>query len=135
MFSGPDGLQLCRGIAIEMSRSFVRSWATVVTIMALACFAFVQPMPEGPAGGGFAGNSGSELSKESSGETGSLRAGSHLNEAPPLLDTAFSSKTFSSVAILPVMIASHIGGTGSNTQAFAAAKIPTRAPEPLIRPG
>lgn len=29
-----------------MSRSFVRAWATVATIMAMVCLAFVQPMPE-----------------------------------------------------------------------------------------
>ena len=59
----------------------------------------------------------------------------HLNEAPPLLDTAFSSKTFSSVAIMPMILTTYIGGSRPNAQAFMGAKIPVRAPEPLIRPG
>jgi hypothetical protein len=131
MFARPNWRQLCIGKAIEMSRSFVRSWATVVTIMALACFAFVQPMPEGPTGGFV----GSRTSAADIGANAGLSVMLHLNEAPPLLDTAFSSKTFSPVAILPVIVASHLGGSRPNAQAFPGAKIPTRAPEPLIRPG
>ena len=110
-----------------MSRSFVKSWATVVTIMALACFAFVQPMPESPRGVVLASDAGSPNAAPG--------AAVHLNEAPPLLDTAFSSKTFSSVAILPVMLATYLGGSRPNAQAFTDGKIPIRAPEPLIRPG
>lgn len=59
----------------------------------------------------------------------------HLNEAPPLLDTVFSSKTFSTVAILPVTLATYLGGSRPNAQALPDGKIPIRAPEPLIRPG
>ena len=110
-----------------MSRSFVKSWATVVTIMALACFAFVQPMPENPRGAIMPGNSAATEAASGS--------AAHLSEAPPLLDTAFSSKTFSSVAIMPMILTTYIGGSRPNAQAFMGAKIPIRAPEPLIRPG
>ena len=109
-----------------MSRSFVRSWATVVTIMALACFAFVQPMPEDLTGG---------VIGEASGLSEDGHWGVHLNEAPPLLDTVFTSKTFSPVAILPSILATYLADRRPGAQAFTGAKIPTRAPEPLIRPG
>ncbi len=75
------------------------------------------------------------LASDAGGPNGASGATVHLNEAPPLLDTAFSSKTFSSVAILPVILATYLGGSRLNAQAFTDGKIPIRAPEPLIRPG
>lgn len=75
------------------------------------------------------------LASDTGGPNAAPGAAVHLNEAPPLLDTAFSSKTFSTVAILPIILATYLGGSRPNAQAFPDGKIPTRTLEPLIRPG
>ena len=106
-----------------MSRSFVRSWATVVTIMALGCFAFVQPMPKGLLGA------------EGLGSWGVSAAVEHLTEAPPLVDLVLASKTFSPIAILPAPSEAYVAGNSPAPQPALVAKIPLRVPDPLNRPG
>jgi hypothetical protein len=108
-----------------MSRSFIRTWATVVTIMALACFVFVQPMPEYVVGG----QNASEFAANPAAGLG------QLTETPPFVDTVFSGKTFSPFATLPAAPVLHIGASRPAPQAFSDLRIPNPPPNPLIRPG
>lgn len=112
-----------------MSRSFVRAWATVATIMAMVCLAFVQPMPE-------------HVSTVSSGLTDQRAVptiGTHddgqVTAVPPFVDSISTGKTFTpyaTIAARPVLFS----GTGRKVAAQAVGD-PLRSPplEPPTRPG
>lgn len=106
-----------------MSRTFVRTWATVVTLMALASFAFVQPMPD----------SGLRLA------AGQLEAGvsegAQINEAPPFVESVLSGKTFTPFVTVSGMAIPSIGGRQWAVQTAFALDMPEPPPDPLIRPG
>lgn len=106
-----------------MSRTFVRTWATVVTVMALACFAFVQPMPD----------SGLRIA------AGQIEAGvsegAQITEAPPFVETVLSGKTFTPFTTISVIPAFHTGGSQWAVQHASAQEMPEPPPDPLIRPG
>ena len=105
-----------------MSRSFVRAWATVATIMAMACFSFVLPAPQHVT----------------------VQATSHprtpdddqISATPPFVEQALSSgKIFSpylTISSLPLFSRGL-----SHPYALARGNEALRPPtlEPLIRPG
>jgi hypothetical protein len=105
-----------------MSRSFVRAWATVATIMAMACFSFVLPAPAAHV---------------------TLEAKAHaptpnddqISATLSFVDSPFSGKIFSpylTISSLPLF------STGTSQRyALARANEALSPPslEPLIRPG
>lgn len=96
-----------------------------MTIMALACFVFVQPMPDYVVGG----QNASEFAANPAAGLG------QLTETPPFVDTVFSGKTFSPLATLPATPILHIGGSRPATQGFPELRVPNPPLDPLIRPG
>jgi hypothetical protein len=68
-----------------MSRSFVRAWATVATIMAMVCLAFVQPMPE------HVSTSAPQALKAAAFATSPE---SQISETAPFVDSITTGKTF-----------------------------------------
>lgn len=85
-------LGLLRGL-FGMSRSFVRAWATVATIMALVCFAFVQPMPEHTAT--------PRVQHQADGHDAAVKiAGDQLMASPPFVDSVLTGKTFTPYLVL-----------------------------------
>jgi hypothetical protein len=108
-----------------MSRSFVRAWATVATIMAMVCFAFVQPMPE-HGGRGVGGGSATEFSVPWDG---------NVSETPPLVDSVLTGKTFTPYLTISASPQLHHGAPREYQQAEDLLHLPTMPPEPLIRPG
>ena len=109
-----------------MSRSFVKAWATVATIMAMVCFAFIQPMPEMNR---VTTSHNSEFSALSVPATGSL------SETPLFVDTFFSGKTFTPYVTVAVAPTIQLGAPRSyrHMEALAWPVPPPR--DPLIRPG
>ena len=75
-----------------MSRSFVRAWATVATIMAMVCFAFVQPMPEHVSAISGSGTAVPALERASDGQIGATA---------PFVDSIMTGKTFTPYVTLP----------------------------------
>ncbi len=106
----------------RVGRSFVRSWATVATLLALVTFAFVEPMPEAPA------------RTHAAPAVGAISADA-ISAEVPLVDSMASSKTFTPLA-LPAPAA---GPEVPRIGALASRPGPTspvqRPPDPLIRPG
>ena len=109
-----------------MSRSFVRAWATVATIMAMVSFAFIQPMPE----------TGRPLRGEASGFTELLASDpGNLSEAPPFVDTVLTGKTFTPYVTVDAAPRLFQGAPRVFRTAEALLASPRPPPEPLIRPG
>lgn len=109
-----------------MSRSFVRAWATVATIMALACFAFVQPMPE------HAGGDGVTAQQSASFETG---PDDQLSPAVPFVDSIMSGKTFTPYLTIDSRPPLHHGGSRILAQVRASSDVRGPSLEPPTRPG
>jgi hypothetical protein len=109
-----------------MSRSFVRAWATVATIMALVCLAFVQPMPEHAGREGSDGHVSTEFSVPWDG---------NVSETPPFVDSVLTGKTFTPYLTIAASPQLHYGAPREFQQAEALLQLPTMPPDPLIRPG
>jgi hypothetical protein len=113
---------------IGMSRSFVRAWATVATLMALVCFAFVQPMPEHTAT--------PRVHQQAAGTEDLAQAPSaHLMVSPPFVDTVMTGKTFTPYLVVssPPLL---VGADGLGVPiAVALADVSAPPIEPPTRPG
>lgn len=109
-----------------MSRSFVRAWATVATIMAMVCFAFVQPMPEHSAR-----HSGENpgFVEVSTPETG------NLSESPPFVDSVVTGKTFTPLMTISGSPELEHGAPQGHRPAEPPLGWCSLPPDPLIRPG
>lgn len=111
-----------------MSRSFVRAWATVATLMALVCFAFVQPMPEH--------TSTPRVHKAADqADTMAKAPGAFLLVSPPFVDSVLTGKTFTPYLVLsaPPLLPGADGLEMSRT--ISLADVRTAPIEPPIRPG
>jgi hypothetical protein len=115
-------------VPFGMSRSFVRAWATVATIMALVCFAFVQPMPEHTA-------TPSAHQQHKSAHAGVKTAGDYVMASPPFVDSVLTGKTFTPYLVVsaPALLPG-ADQTGS-VPALALAQVRWSEFEPPIRPG
>ena len=111
-----------------MSRSFVRAWATVATIMALVCFAFVQPMPEHTATPRVHQQAGAA-------DTTVNMAGDHLMASQPFVDSVVTGKTFTPYLVLarPALLPGN--DRLEEVPALALARVRSSSVEPPIRPG
>jgi hypothetical protein len=114
-----------------MSRSFVRAWATVATIMALVCFAFVQPMPEHTAT--------PHVHQQADGRTGhdaTVKAASdQLMTSPPFVDSVLTGKTFTPYLVLAGPSLRPSSDRPESVPILALARIRSSSDEPPIRPG
>jgi hypothetical protein len=111
-----------------MSRSFVRAWATVATIMAMVCLAFVQPMPEHVS-------TSSDATVKT--ETKSLQtaADRSIGQTAPFVDSITTGKTFTPYVTLPGWQLLQDAPSRRLT-VFAAADAPRSPPnDPPTRPG
>lgn len=107
-----------------MSRSFVRTWATVATIMALACFAFVEPMPEhtGP--------------DRLAAQTKRVQTSAdQIGPAVPFVDSLMSGKTFTPYLTIDPRPPLHHGGGRILAQAWVSPHLRGPSLEPPTRPG
>jgi hypothetical protein len=111
-----------------MSRSFVRAWATVATIMALVCFAFVQPMPE------HTGTPRVHQQADKAAPTVAM-AGDQIMVSPPFIDSVLTGKTFTPYLVLarPALMPSN--DCPETVPTLALAQIRSTSVEPPIRPG
>lgn len=113
-----------------MSRSFVRAWATVATIMAMVCLAFVQPMPE------HSSSSAPKSAKVASPAPGIKQAPSaQLSTTAPFVDSITTGKTFTPyVALAGSMLA--LDGASRPADLLASLEELRSSPqEPPTRPG
>lgn len=112
---------------IGMSRSFVRAWATVATIMALVCFAFVQPMPEHTAT--------PRVQQHADGQDSVKAAGDQLMGSVPFVDSVMTGKTFTPYLVLtrPGLLPS--SDRPEAVPIAALARIRSSSVEPPTRPG
>jgi len=111
-----------------MSRSFVRAWATVATIMALVCFAFVQPMPEHTAT--------PRVHQQADGTDTVVKiAGDQLMASPPFVDSVLTGKTFTPYLVLagPSLLPGN--DRPESLPILALARIRSTSVEPPTRPG
>jgi len=120
----PGLLQGC----VRVSRSFVRAWATVATIMALACFAFVQPMPEQVG-------SDTVATQRSAAPTLENGPGDQLSPAAPFVDSIMSGKTFTPYLTIDSRPPLHHGGSRLLAQVHATSDVRGATLEPPTRPG
>jgi hypothetical protein len=111
-----------------MSRSFVKAWATVATIMALVCFAFVQPMPEHTAT--------PRVHQQANDHATTVKtAGDYLLASPPFVDSVLTGKTFTPYLVVsqPALLP---GADQTGTvPVLAMARVLGSAVEPPTRPG
>lgn len=112
--------------AFGMSRSFVRAWATVATIMAMVCFAFVQPMPEHSTRAAGENPGFAEFSVPDTG---------NVSETPPFVDSVLSGKTFTPYVTISASPELHMGAPRSFQQGETLLDLRSPPPDPLIRPG
>lgn len=111
-----------------MSRSFVRAWATVATIMALVCFAFVQPMPEHT-------ETPSVHQKADKAAQSVPVAGGQIMASPPLIDSVLTGKIFTPYLVLAGPALRPGNDTPESVPTLALAQIRSTSVEPPIRPG
>lgn len=109
-----------------MSRSFVRAWATVATIIAMVCFAFIQPMPEHGARTSTKNAGFAEFSVPDTG---------NVSESAPFVDSVLTGKTFTPYLTISVSPVLHDGAPRGFRQAEALLDVRSPPPDPLIRPG
>jgi hypothetical protein len=115
-------------VAFGMSRSFVRAWATVATIMALVCFAFVQPMPEHTAT--------PRAHQQTNDQDMAVKtAGDHLMASPPFVDSVVTGKTFSPYLVVSQPAVRPGPDQTGTVPVLALARVRWSAVEPPIRPG
>jgi hypothetical protein len=129
--SRPTKLPVALGLLsrpFRMSRSFVRAWATVATIMALVCFAFVQPMPEHTA-------TPRVHQQADARDTTVKLAGDHLMTSPPFVDSVLTGKTFTPYLVLtrpPILPGADRRET---VPSLTLARVRSSIGEPPTRPG
>lgn len=111
-----------------MSRSFVRAWATVATIMALVCFAFVQPMPE---------HTGTPRVHQQADEGGphTEPAVDQIMASVPFIDSVLTGKTFTPYLVMVRPALAPGNGVRESIPSLALARIRSTSVEPPIRPG
>ena len=109
----------------RVSRSFVRAWATVATIMALACFAFVEPMPEHVERERVA-------AQQSTFEAG---ASDQIGPAAPFVDSIMSGKTFTPYLTIESRPPLQHGGGRPLAQVHLNRDVRGPSLEPPTRPG
>jgi hypothetical protein len=119
LLAGPTG----------MSRSFVRAWATVAPIMALVCFAFVQPMPEHTAT-----PSVHQHAKQKADQV-VVSGDQQVMAAPPFVDSVLTGKTFTPYLVLARPMLMPGTDTPESVPALTLAHLRSTAVEPPIRPG
>ncbi len=112
----------------EMSRSFVKAWATVATIIALTCFAFVEPMPEGTS------SARAPAAAKAAAVTGST-AGDQLSPAVPFVDSLVTGKPLTPLLTVERQVLSHHADGRLLAQARGPTAPAQTAPEPPTRPG
>lgn len=110
----------------RVSRSFVRAWATVATIMALACFAFVEPMPEHVERDRVAARNSVDFQTDSSDQIG---------PAVPFVDSIMSGKTFTPYLTIESRPPLHHGGSQLLAQVLVNRDVRGPTFEPPTRPG
>lgn len=98
----------------------------MATIIAMVCFAFVQPMPE-------------HTTRESGEVLGFAELlapdNGNVSESPPFVDTAHTGKTFSPLIKMSSAPEWHIGAPRGFQQAATLPDLRNPPPDPLIRPG
>lgn len=112
-----------------MSRSFVRAWATVATIMALVCFAFVQPMPE---------HTGTPVVHHQSADGHDVAvkaAADQLMASPPFVDSVLTGKTFTPYLVLAGPQLLPASDRPESVPILALARVRSSSVEPPTRPG
>jgi hypothetical protein len=110
-----------------MSRSFVRAWATVATIMALVCFAFVQPMPE---------HTGTPRVHQQADKAAQVEiAGDQIMASVPFIDSVLTGKTFTPYLVLARPAIAPESDRPESVPAITLARIRSTSVEPPIRPG
>lgn len=109
-----------------MSRSFVRAWATVATIIALACFAFVEPMPE---------HSGTDRMHTSAAPGLQTSASDQIGPAVPFVDSIMGGKTFTPYLTIDPRPPLHHGGSRILAQGWVPPDVRGPTLEPPTRPG
>ncbi len=98
----------------------------MATIIAMVCFAFIQPMPE----------DGRRITAEEHVFAEfSVPEDGNLCETPPLVDSILSDKTFTPYVTLSASPEIHIGVSREVRSAMARLDLPNPPPDPLIRPG
>jgi hypothetical protein len=112
-----------------MSRSFVKTWATVATIMALACFSFVLPLPEHPL-----------VTVHQSAAPGangitSANGTDALNVTPPFVESVLTGKVFSPYLTISSLPLFWNGVSQPFAQAPQLQALRSPSFEPPIRPG
>jgi hypothetical protein len=112
-----------------MSRSFVRAWATVATIMALVCFAFVQPMPEHTA------TPRVHQQQADGSDTVVKIAGDQLMASPPFVDSVLTGKTFTPYLVIAGPSLLPGSDRPESVPILALARIRSTSVEPPTRPG
>ena len=110
-----------------MSRSFVRAWATVATIMAMVCFAFVQPMPEHVAT--------AQSSSHHAATAFAAPAGDQLSATPPFVDSIITGKTFTPLLVLSALVLLPDAASQRLARPLERDALPSLPHDPLIRPG
>lgn len=115
-----------------MSRSFVRAWATVATLMAVVCFAFVQPMPDHVAT--------PEVHRQAqdgtaTGEEALAAIDGYFANSPPFIDTVLTGKTFTPYLVLSRAPLHRSTDGHAIAPALALGDVRSSAFEPPIRPG
>jgi hypothetical protein len=112
-----------------VSRSFVRAWATVATIMALACFAFVEPMPEHVEWDRVAAQQSTSFQAESA------ESIDQIGPAVPFVDSIMSGKTFTPYLTIESRPPLHHGGSRLLAQVHLNRDVRGPTLEPPTRPG
>jgi len=116
-----------------MSRSFVRAWATVATLMAVVCFAFVQPMPDHVAT--------PDVQQQAQERSGSPQqalvtaTGQYLMASPPFIDTVLTGKTFTPYLVLSRAPLRPSADGHAIAPQLALGDVRSSPFEPPIRPG
>ncbi len=110
-----------------MSRSFVRAWATVATIMAMVCLAFVQPMPESTTVPQVVSASATTAVVGSDGE--------QVGTTAPFVDSITTGKTFTPYASFAAPPVLHGGGGLPVPVARPRDDLRSACLEPPTRPG
>lgn len=111
-----------------MSRSFVRAWATVATIMALVCFAFIQPMPEHTAT--------PRVHQQADGNDTVVKlAADQLMASPPFVDSVLTGKTFTPYLVLTGPSLLPGSDRPESVPIMALARVRSSSVEPPTRPG
>ena len=112
-----------------MSRSFVRAWATVATIMAMVCLAFVQPMPEHSSGTAKTAN----IAPRAPGIKAMPSA--QLSTTPPFVDSITTGKTFTPYVALAASTLAMDGASRPADLLASFEELRSSPQEPPTRPG